>query len=391
MRCPHCDNDLTPTSDGSTWCTQCAENPPLRKAPSEVSPRPAAAPAPAFAAGGAAAARQRHLPPFVLPFAAVVLLGLFALVFGSDGDDEPEAVDPAPAAAESAPTPDAAPTPVSARRSGRIARQLDAEVPARNDIERARNATVFIKTPTSVGSGFFLGSGCRILSNRHVVALGSGDADAMQAQLREAERQLVEVNRWLDAKKENFRRRCRDCSEDAWERYVGRDIDRVREAEGQVEDRRQQILGLRHGSQLTAVLADGSEHSLEIVQLSDQYDLALLEIPESGCPAMETASSSDLQLGQQLFTIGSPRGLRHKVTSGIFSGYVGDSGDPEDFRVLQTDAPINPGNSGGPLVDDRGRVVGINSAILRDSEGIGLAIPIELALSQFERQLGRMR
>ena len=67
------------------------------------------------------------------------------------------------------------------------------------------------------------------------------------------------------------------------------------------------------------------------------------------------------------------------MTSGIFSGYtrVGD----ED--MLQTDAPINPGNSGGPLIDENGHIVGINTSIARKSEGIGFAIPINVALTEF--------
>lgn len=324
---------------------------------------------------------------------AVILLGLLALAFGSRGDDAPEkppASSLAPAAAETDLRADVQ-APAAEKHAGRIALQIEEKLPARNDIERARNATVFIKTSRSVGSGFFLGSGCQVISNRHVVATSGSDVDAMQAELRDAERQLVDVNRWLDAKKENFRRRCRDCSDAAWERYVGRDIDKVREAEGRLEDRRQQILGMRHGSELTAVLADGSEHALDLVEVSDRYDLAILRLAVEGCPALETAASDDLQLGQQLFTIGSPRGLRHKVTSGIFSGYISSEDPAEDLRILQTDAPINPGNSGGPLVDERGRVIGINSAVLRNSEGIGLALPIELALSEFEGHLSGSR
>jgi len=140
---------------------------------------------------------------------------------------------------------------------------------------------------------------------------------------------------------------------------------------------------------MVAVLADGTEHPLEPVRVSDRYDLALMRVPKKGCPSLRPTSSEALELGATLYTVGSPRGLRHKVTSGIFSGFIeskeGDtlSAGGQKARVIQTDAPINPGNSGGPLIDAQGDVVGINSAILRDSEGIGLAIPIELALEEF--------
>ena len=82
----------------------------------------------------------------------------------------------------------------------------------------------------------------------------------------------------------------------------------------------------------------------------------------------------------QLFTIGSPSGLTYSVTSGVFSGFRED----ESGRFLQTDAPINPGNSGGPLIMQNGQVVGVNTAILEGTEGIGFSLPIEYVVSEFK-------
>ena len=74
------------------------------------------------------------------------------------------------------------------------------------------------------------------------------------------------------------------------------------------------------------------------------------------------------------------------MTSGVFSG----EREQGEQRLLQTDAPINPGNSGGPLITENGRVIGINTMVLRGTQGIGFAIPIETALDQFS-ELGKAR
>lgn len=89
--------------------------------------------------------------------------------------------------------------------------------------------------------------------------------------------------------------------------------------------------------------------------------------------------------GDKVYTIGSPVGLRNTVTSGIFSGYRSYSGDNQLY--LQTDAAINPGNSGGPLIDENGYVRGVNTMILRDTEGIGFAIPIDVVFEEFSSSL----
>lgn len=90
-------------------------------------------------------------------------------------------------------------------------------------------------------------------------------------------------------------------------------------------------------------------------------------------------SSKGLTLGERLYTIGNPSGLAYTVTSGVFSGERSNG----EQRLLQTDAPINPGNSGGPLLQQDGKVVGINTLVLRGTQGIGFAIPIETAYAEF--------
>src|SRR5262249_16693519 len=108
-------------------------------------------------------------------------------------------------------------------------------------------------------------------------------------------------------------------------------------------------------------------------------DLALFHVPADGCPYIHATDSGKLQQGERLYTVGSPSGLTYSVTSGIFSGYR----ELNQQRVLQTDAPINHCNSGGPLITEGGQVVGINTAVLLGTQGIGFAIPIETVYEEF--------
>lgn len=128
-------------------------------------------------------------------------------------------------------------------------------------------------------------------------------------------------------------------------------------------------------------LADGRELKGEIKGKDEKLDLALIKISGSDSfPYAEMGDSEALQVGEPVMAIGNPFGLSHTVTAGIVSakGRVIGSGPYDDF--IQTDASINPGNSGGPLFDAKGRVVGINTAIIAGGGGgIGFAIPINIA------------
>lgn len=127
-------------------------------------------------------------------------------------------------------------------------------------------------------------------------------------------------------------------------------------------------------------LNNGDEYDAEIVGRDPSTDLALIRIPaEKDLPFLELGNSEALRVGQWVMAIGNPFGLEHTVTAGIVSakGRVIGSGPYDDF--IQTDASINPGNSGGPLLDMSGRVVGINTAIIASGQGIGFAVPIDMA------------
>jgi len=135
---------------------------------------------------------------------------------------------------------------------------------------------------------------------------------------------------------------------------------------------------VRRASKIDVTLADGSEYEARLVSGDEKNDLALLKIePKQPLPFIELASDRELMLGETVIAIGNPFGFDHTVTKGIISAknrkFPPD--DPKFEDVLQTDAAINPGNSGGPLIDTRGELVGINTAILSQAEGIGFAIP----------------
>ena len=127
-------------------------------------------------------------------------------------------------------------------------------------------------------------------------------------------------------------------------------------------------------------LYDGEEFEAEVVGRDPKTDLALIKIKDaSGLKPMKMGDSDALQVGTWVVAIGSPFGLEQTVTAGIVSakGRIIGSGPYDDF--IQTDASINPGNSGGPLIDLQGQVVGINTAIVASGQGIGFAIPINMA------------
>ncbi len=144
-------------------------------------------------------------------------------------------------------------------------------------------------------------------------------------------------------------------------------------------------------SDVRVFLADKREFRAKIVGTDPRTDIAVVKIDATGLPAMRLGDSSRIQVGEFCVAIGNPFGLRQTVTSGIVSAKsrtglgIEGPGAYEDF--IQTDAPINPGNSGGALVNVRGELIGINTAILSGgsaegqggSIGIGFAVPINLA------------
>jgi serine protease Do len=132
--------------------------------------------------------------------------------------------------------------------------------------------------------------------------------------------------------------------------------------------------------QIKVKLANGKEYEGKVVGRDPKTDLALIKIDASSdLQPLTLGNSDDLKVGSWVVAVGSPFGLEQTVTAGIVSakGRVIGSGPYDNF--IQTDASINPGNSGGPLINMKGEVVGINTAIIASGQGIGFAIPINMA------------
>lgn len=143
---------------------------------------------------------------------------------------------------------------------------------------------------------------------------------------------------------------------------------------------------IEDADEILVILKNGDEYPATIVGRDANTDLALIRVDaQKELPVLDLGDSDALKVGQWVMAIGNPFGLEHTVTAGIVSakGRVIGSGPYDDF--IQTDASINPGNSGGPLLDLDGRVVGINTAIVAGGQGIGFAIPINMARNIIEQ------
>ncbi len=189
----------------------------------------------------------------------------------------------------------------------------------------------------------------------------------------------------------NFRRNPHggeDPFKDFFEKFFGEDTQREFKqpslGSGFIIDKEGFVVTNNHviqdADQIKVKLGGDTEYDAEVVGRDANTDLALLKIKTGkALPFLNLGDSDELKIGQWVVAIGSPFGLERTVTAGIVSakGRVIGSGPYDNF--IQTDASINPGNSGGPLINMQGEVVGINTAIIAAGQGIGFAIPINLA------------
>lgn len=254
-------------------------------------------------------------------------------------------------------------------------------------LEAARNATVLIETGLGLGSGFIIDGQCHVVTNRHVVELnGERTADEVVRD-PEAQAAIAEARERLERQIYAAEIRLRSIRSQAGSNLEQVELERrIAEARKQLED---PSLGLKNyvaktvdkagRSGFTATLPDGTRYESLYAKFSEDFDLALFKLPAKFCTPIRSGRSKELSYGQRLYTIGNPSGMAYTLTSGVYSGERFDG----ETRYLQTDAPINPGNSGGPLITEDGRVIGINSMVLRDTQGIGFALPIEAAYEAF--------
>jgi len=146
---------------------------------------------------------------------------------------------------------------------------------------------------------------------------------------------------------------------------------------------------VENASEITVTLQDGRDLKAEIIGSDTPSDVAVVRVKPDGLTQIPLGDSARAEVGDFVVAIGNPFGLQHTVTSGIISGLSRSGINPDGYEdFIQTDASINPGNSGGALVNLRGELIGINTAILSRSGGnigIGFAIPVNMARSVMEQ------
>ncbi len=262
-----------------------------------------------------------------------------------------------------------------------LAKQLAEDFPANTPLEKARNATVYIKTSWGSGSGFFVSKNGMIITNRHVLQMRSKDLEALNQKLQNGEKLLARERgniRYL--KKEMPLIRDRKMRKQVKDEIREREkvYRRYEKKQQEFRERIREIESSSPTNDAEVILVDGSSYPVDSIMMSDRYDLALISINAYGSPYLVARKGQEPQ-GEKVFTVGNPQGLRHTITSGIVSGYR----EYNNTSLIQTDAPINPGNSGGPLINSSGKALGVNTMILRDTEGIGFAIPMKLVFEEF--------
>lgn len=144
---------------------------------------------------------------------------------------------------------------------------------------------------------------------------------------------------------------------------------------------------------VTVTLKDGRTLQGKVMGTDPLTDVAVVKIEASNLPKVKLGDSDNLQVGQWAIAIGNPLGLDNTVTTGIVSAtgrsssQIGVGNKQVDF--IQTDAAINPGNSGGPLLNANGEVIGMNTAIIQNAQGIGFAVPISKAQAIAEQLIAK--
>ncbi len=254
-----------------------------------------------------------------------------------------------------------------------------------NSVERARNATVSIETPWgTTGSGFFINKNY-IVTNKHVVQVNEKRLEELRSAVEKDRRFFQLEQQKIQEWKEKFRQLPKGPARSQLAMIIERHEEELQKVTPMIEENEKKLDKMDRRfqpSDIKIVLVDGSSHATNYLTVSSSNDLAIMSLYSKENTFIEKPpAGSKLQQGDKVYAIGSPVGLRHTVTSGIFSGYREQGKDKQVY--LQTDAAINPGNSGGPLIDEGGYVRGVTTMILQNTQGIGFAIPIEKVFEEF--------
>lgn len=291
---------------------------------------------------------------------------------------------------------------------------LLAGFPARTPIEKATTGTVAIKSALGFGSGFFISADGYLITNKHVIRTTQAHKNKSQDYFNRAEDRIEQLDRQfaqqaqrlknyktrLDNLKKTADTETNPQRKQAYMEDYQRNLETYRQKNAAFEQQRRQYEKEKRRFQsdresynygkvvadlsqsFTIYLVDNTEHYVRLVAVSSRYDLALLKLDGYQVPPLDPTDPHRMIQGDPLYAIGSPVKLKNSVTSGVFSGF--------EQGFIQTDTRIYPGNSGGPLVNAQGKVVGINTfkKLTHQFEGLGFAIPIQVALKEFSAYLG---
>ncbi len=303
-----------------------------------------------------------------------------------------------------------------------LAAKLNKALSPKNFVEQASLCTLSVKTVAGFGSGFFITEDGYIITNKHVVRGSERQFQQVEAKIAQSRQNLRQYKRSLNTaskrqksyrddleEKETLLKKLKKAgradraSFAAKQQELGTAEQLLRQEEKRLAKAKKKYRAekqtldkevekfyrskrkLAGQDSFTIILADETELYASLYRVSDKHDLALLKISGYKTPFLQPVQEKDLVQGQQVFAVGSPAdlSLKNTVTSGILSAFR------DNF--IQTNAQIYPGNSGGPLIDSKGRVVGVNTQKLltRKFEGLGFAIPIRLVFSEFEDYLNQ--
>uniref|UniRef100_UPI0040567653 trypsin-like peptidase domain-containing protein n=1 Tax=Candidatus Electrothrix sp. TaxID=2170559 RepID=UPI0040567653 len=301
-----------------------------------------------------------------------------------------------------------------------LAAQLNKVLAPQTPVEQASLSTLSIKTPTGFGSGFFISADGHIITNKHVVRGSKKQQKKIETNIEQGRKNLQQYKRALDNAAQHYASYKNNLQQDQAllrklqrsgkvnKASLARQQEKLRAAEQDllkeekrlakarkkyqsekksfdkdVEEFHRAQEGLAGQNNFKIILADETELYASLFRTSDKHDLALLKITGYKTPFLQPILEKELTQGQQVFAVGSPAdlSLKNTVTSGILSAFRAN--------FIQTNAQIYPGNSGGPLIDNKGRVMGVNTKKLltQKFEGLGFAIPIRIVFAEFKDYL----
>jgi len=294
-----------------------------------------------------------------------------------------------------------------------------------DNVETARNATVKIEVPGGgAAAGFFISQNGYILTNKHVVMGIKNEIKSKEErweqenianskkryQLSKAKDLLDKKEKWLKTQLDIIRKLAKQPGNEKlyhtrlaeytiiktqYDDEIREYRDRKRiydEIKIQLDLRKAEINKMRskayERSGVDVYLVNGKQFYAWVKATSHEYDLALLKLSSNNItPCLKSANAYQMVTGEKVYSIGNPMNVGHSVSSGIISGIKRESRSGHIY--IQTTAQMSPGSSGGPLIDQYGRVIGINTwkIIGGGAEGLNFAIPVDIALKEFQRYL----